>query len=400
MLARLRDYFFSLAAFKRVVLLLTILFFAGAGASFSYAVYAFLQPTLELSSAEGEASGRTVSPIGFFGQAAKERVTPPEGAVRTVPSPLTGVFYTPEEAEVWQARRSLAVMINNHVDARPQWGLSFADIVYEVVAEGGISRFLAIFHTRLPEKVGPVRSARKYYVDFAKEYDAWYAHWGGASTDNEANAYDYMRTIFVSSLDAMWAGDGPNLAFDRDMGRADRVAWEHTGFARPEKLYALAYQRYPDQARGFRPIEAWPFKEDPEEVKRPLSSSAEFNFWDVPGFEVRWEYDPKTNTYSRFQGGQEQTDALTAEPLRARNVVIEFLLETSLRDEKAHLLYKTLGQGEAKVLLDGRVIEASWVRRDLGQRTKYFDRSGAAIAFNRGPTWIEVLPTGNTITYH
>ena len=104
--------------------------------------------------------------------------------------------------------------------------------------------------------------------------------------------------------------------------------------------------------------------------------------------------------YIRDKGGKEQVDAVTSEPLRAKNVIVEFMIETSLLDEKAHLLYKTLGRGNAKIFLDGKIIEAGWDRADLTSRTKYFDISGAQIVFNRGQTWVEVLPTGNALTFN
>ena len=90
--------------------------------------------------------------------------------------PLNGAYFTKGEREVWEKRRPLAVMIENHADSRPQSGLSRADVVYEAVAEGGISRFLAVFYcgaaagSAKPYDVGPVRSARTYFLDWASEY--------------------------------------------------------------------------------------------------------------------------------------------------------------------------------------------------------------------------------------
>lgn len=395
MLQNLKNYISSLTVAKRVVFIMTVFLFMAAGASFSFASYLYFQPMGNIS--DKVPLGEAVSPSGFFGKAAQEKVERvPDN--RTIPSPLNGILYTEEEAKIWQSRRPMGVMVNNHVDARPQWGLSQADIIYEAVAEGGISRFLAIYHSQIPDKVGPVRSARKYYVDWAKEYDAWYVHWGGASTANEANVYDYMRKIFVSSIDV--PSIGLSEPFDRDPERLGMVAIEHTSFARLPLVYETAYRMYPDQVQQLRAIETWKFKDDAAENKRPNISSVEFNFWDLPSFIVKWEYDPKTNTYVRFQGGKEQVDALTNESLKAKNVIVEFTLETALLDEKAHLLYKTLGKGSAKIFFDGKVIEATWNRADLGRRTKYFDINSSEIVFNRGQTWIEVLPTGNALTYN
>ena len=178
------------------------------------------------------------------------------------------------------------------------------------------------------------------------------------------------------------------------------MAIEHTAFARLPAVYELAYEMYPDQARELRPVGQWKFKEDLEQNKRSSAASVSFNFWDLPNFVIRWEYDPKTNTYVRFQGGDEQVDALTSEPLRAKNVIVIFMEEKALLDEKAHLLYETLGSGDAKIFLDGRAIEATWERSGLSLRTLFFDSSQSEINFNRGQVWIEVLPTGTTLTYN
>ena len=182
-----------------------------------------------------------------------EKSSGEDKAVPTIAHPINGMLYTSREAKEWEKRRPMAVMINNHVDARPQKGLSSADLIYEAVAEGGISRFLAIFHSRLPETVGPVRSARVYYIDWAKEYDAWYAHWGHAQTPNEANAFARMQQIFVSSIESAKACDYDH-SLNRDL--------EHTLYCETENLYSTAYELYPDQPTEFRSIAAWTFKDD------------------------------------------------------------------------------------------------------------------------------------------
>lgn len=320
----------------------------------------------------------------------------------TIASPINGLLYTEEQAKVWQNRRPMAVMVNNHVEARPyQAGLAEADLIYEAVAEGGIPRLLAIYHSQTPDKVGSIRSARVYYVDWAREYDAWYAHWGGAQIDPNdpavcnpaADAFAHMRQIFVSSLDeyiigesAYWRESKPNLAT------------EHTGYASVPKLYQAGYDLYPDQKKEYRPVESWQFKEDSLKDKRPEKMSFSFNFWDDPDYAVIWEYDPTANVYRRRQGGQPHLDSVTKKQLEAKNVIVVFMPETKFFDKKAHLQYGTLGKGEARIFLDGQVIEAKWVRPTAEDRTKFYDLKGKEIGFNRGPVWIEVLPLEQTVT--
>src|SRR3989344_1632572 len=106
---------------------------------------------------------------------------------RTEKCPLNGKLFTKQERDAWEKVRPIAVMIENHPEARPQSGLSFADVVYEAVAEGGITRFMGVFYCQDAGIVGPVRSARTYYLDFISEYGIYplYVHWGGANCDRE-----------------------------------------------------------------------------------------------------------------------------------------------------------------------------------------------------------------------
>lgn len=388
----LYEYFSSLSKDKKVILALTLLSFIGGGSSLALGVYGFLAPP-----AGFKVERELASPIGFFGLAGKINLPGFDPNAKTVPSPLNGVLYSEAEAKLWQARRPMAVMVNNHVLARPQTGLSQADIIYEAVAEGGISRFLAVFHSKVPEKVGPVRSARKYYVDFAKENDAWFGHWGGAATANEANVYDYMRGIYVSSIDAMWAGSS---AFWRDFSKP--VPTEHTGYTAIPKLYETGYRQYPDQVKELRPLPAtWSFKEDAPASKRPEGGSLSFNFWDLPDFKVVWDYDKISNSYQRRQGGKVQVDAETNQPLMAKDVVVLFMDERSLNDGKGHLLYKTTGSGLGRAFVDGQAYDLTWVRKNVQDRTQFLVGSSKnleELKLNRGQIWIEIVPSGSVLT--
>ena len=361
--------------------------------------------------------------------------SPPPGAPRTEPAPINGILYTKEEADRFMNRRPLAIMINNHTQARPQFGLSKADLVYEAVAEGGITRFLALFHAQDCEKIGPVRSARVYYEDWAAEFNAWYAHWGGAYMDEgdkahqndpnyaftcnpEADSYAKINRINLPSLDQMWLG---KTAYWRDRSRG--VATEHTGYTSTEKLWNEAPRRYPGW-EGFVEFDQWKFKDDtpsPAEAaeggpaqapsrnefgsgqastgstgSQQAGSTISFNFWETPGYEVRWEYDAATNSYKRFQGGELQVDAGANEtPIMAKNVILQFTKEGSFGDKKHHLKYETVGTGSAKIFLDGRVIEAIWKKEDIRKRTKFYDLAGQEVVFNRGQIWIEIIPARN-----
>ena len=117
------------------------------------------------------------SPIGFITERGTGSGQGQEAANSMKANPLTGIEYPQKEAEFWLNTRPMAVMVNNYIDARPQSGLVYADLVYEVVAEGGITRFLAFYLSKAPEKIGPVRSTREYYLVLVKELgDAMLMH--------------------------------------------------------------------------------------------------------------------------------------------------------------------------------------------------------------------------------
>lgn len=363
-----------------------------------YLVYNLTVPSREpLSPLAKNAGGNSLSD-----QSLKGNAEPTEAG--TIINPLNGLMYTEVQAKIWQSRRPMAVMVNNSVEARPQSGLSQADLVYEVNAEGGIPRLMPIFLSKTPDKVGSIRSVRVYFVDFSKEYDAWLAHWGGAQVDPNnpavadprADVYNRMRTIFVSSIDETKNGDGDGV-FWREPKPG--LAYEHTGFASVPKLYEMGYALYPDQKRDYRTIKPWLFKEDAPLSTRPESSSVGFNFWNFPQYAVRWEYDRDSNTYKRFQGGIAQMDTTTSQQLAAKDVILQIMTETAFGDEKHHLYYNTVGSGPAKVLSDGKVIAATWRHPTLEERTRYFEAAtGKELSFNRGQIWIEVVPDTSVIT--
>jgi hypothetical protein len=303
-------------------------------------------------------------------------------------------------------------MIENHTDARPQSGLSRTDIVYEAVAEGGITRFLAIFYCGASAEevtVGPVRSARTYFLDFISEYGQYplYAHVGGANLAGPANALGQIG-------DYGWLSVGNDLnqfsigfpTFWRDYERLDHpVATEHTMYSTTTKLWEIAQKRgltnVDDEGRAWdKDFVSWQFKDDAKTESRGEVNKIQFNFWSgYKEYEVAWEYDRQNNLYRRLNGGAPHKDRNNDQQLTTKNVVIQFSREKGPVDELKHLLYQTTGKGKALIFQDGKVIEGTWQKIDRKKRTKFFDRRGKEIAFNRGRIWIEIVPAGKEVSY-
>lgn len=333
-------------------------------------------------------------------------------APKTETCPLNGALFTKGERDIWESRRPLTVMIENHQDSRPQSGLSKADVVYEAVAEGGITRFLAVFYCGAAAEdvvIGPVRSARTYFMDFASEYGDYplYAHVGGANKPGPANAlgqieeYGWLRkgndlNQFALGFPVYW----------RDYERLGHpVATEHTMYSSTERLWEVAKERgleaKDEEGNSWdQNFSTWKFKDDTSLTKRGDIQGIEFDFWkDYLDYRVKWEYDKEANIYKRFNGGEPHKDLNTNQQITAKVIVIQFMKEKGPIDELKHMLYGTIGKGKALVFQDGQVIEGTWSKADRQARTRFFDNQGKEISFNRGPIWIEILPLGNQVNY-
>ncbi|MEX1068679.1 MAG: DUF3048 domain-containing protein [Patescibacteria group bacterium] len=313
--------------------------------------------------------------------------------IREITGPLRGVFYSEEEADSWQDQRPLAVMIDNHELARPhQFGLQKAVLIYEAVAEGGITRFLAVFHDQAVAKLGPVRSARVYYIGWSLEFPAYYAHVGGAGTPGPANIHSYIPAHGVLDLDQFRLGEA-TFASGGKVKLSNGVTLSNIKYTSTSKLWQAGEALYPGTNK-LPDFSQWAFKADAPYADRPASQKISFKFWSYPSsYAGEWRYDPITNSYLRFQGGKKHLDQATKQQLSAQNVVLAYMTDVSAGDGTGHRLYTIIGQGNAEVYLDGTKILATWKRSSLSSRMKFYRRgTNNEISFNRGLTWIEIVP--------
>ena len=328
---------------------------------------------------------------------------------KTQECPLNGVLYSNAEQAWWQKHRPLGVMIENHLDARPQSGISFADVTYEAVAEGGITRTLNVYYCQDAGIIGPVRSARTYFVDFISEYADFplYAHVGGANTPGPADALGQIDDYGWSGYNDMNQFSIGYPTYWRDDTRLGReVATEHTMYSTTSKLWAVA------QKRGLTNVDkkgdSWDtnfvkysFKDAALASARPASQAIHIEFWNDPNYYVDWTYDKQSDLYLRKNGGKPHLDRNTNKQLTASNVIILYMTEKHADDgyeDNAHLLYGTKGQGKAQIFIDGKQIKGTWEKASRTDRTKILDASGNEIKFTRGKLWFEIVATDSTVT--
>ncbi|OGE33984.1 hypothetical protein A3C59_05430 [Candidatus Daviesbacteria bacterium RIFCSPHIGHO2_02_FULL_36_13] len=323
---------------------------------------------------------------------------------KTESCPLNGRMHTKKAKESWEKRRPLAVMIENHSESRPQSGLTSADVVYEAVAEGGITRFMALFYCNLSDiQVGPVRSARTYFLDWLGEYDALYAHVGGANTPGPADALGQIIKYKVKDLNQFSIGFP---VFWRDYQRLGHpVATEHTMYSTTQKLWEIGAKRgwtatASGQLSWDKSFTPWKSKDDKAGGQ---VSKIEVNFWESQsGYQVDWEYDSTANAYKRKNGGDSHMDLNNNTQLVSKVVVVQFQKESHANDGypgNVHLLYGTTGTGKALFFQDGNVVEGKWTKQSRTSRTKYTDSTGKEIQFNKGQIWIQTVPEGSEVTY-
>ncbi len=350
---------------------------------------------------------------------------------KTEECPINGQKYTKPEADVWNTRRPIVQMIENHLDARPESGLSRADVVYEAVAEGGITRFAAVFYCAAVAedvKAAPLRSARVYFINLAAGYgkNPLYLHQGEANNIcNTCPGGVKPRSQIDPTVNALllfdklgWQGGttgnrldgGYNIGFPmvvRDQYRlgSTPAAWEHSVVADLDLIWKEADKRglgFKDKSgtpwtQGFK---KWLFQ-DGKTAASASATDVKFNFWEsMPGYDVEWKYDSTSNSYKRFNGGKEHIDWEFDKPqLSASNVAVMFVKETGPLDTEHHMFYAVIGTGKAIVFQNGEAITGTWSKASALDREVFYDEAGKVIQFVRGATWIEVLPAGNPVTY-
>lgn len=284
------------------------------------------------------------------------------------PRVLDGLYVSEGE----ENKLPVAVMIDNHADARPPAGLSRANLVYEAEAEGGITRYLALFaDIEKIGEIGPVRSARSYYLEWANEFSALYVHVGGSPValaeivkDNIENLNEFFKGEYF------W--------------RSNDFFPPHNVFTSGEKI--MSYLNKKEKRDGI--YLGWQFKDGEEVSGRGTTSKITIDFR-LLHYEAVWKYDQIKNNYERWLGDEKHLDA-DKNGIFADNVIIQIMPAKEI-DEKLRLKMDTVGEGEALICLDGECLEAVWKKKNKGARTRFYDISEQEIIFNRGVTWVEVV---------
>ncbi|MBI4262567.1 DUF3048 domain-containing protein [Candidatus Uhrbacteria bacterium] len=311
--------------------------------------------------------------------------TPPPVQSTTNESPrarrfLDGVWVEPDLVHL----PTIGVMIENFIDARPASGVARAQLVFEAPVEAGITRFLALYGTGdTGTAIGPVRSLRPYYLDWAKELGAAIVHVGGSDDAIRRVRKEYDR-------------------FDIDQFFESGSFWRTKAREAPHNVYTtLPLTRDVLKVRGVIPPvqeSTWTFIDDPLLEARPESEQNIELVFSTDPYTVRWTYDRATNTYFRSQFGAPHLDADGTE-IRAKNIVV---IPTAVKilDTVGRRAITLLGSGQAIIFRDGTRVDASWRHKATDARLQLVASDGTSVSLTAGTTWVEIFPRTGTMRYN
>ena len=325
-------------------------------------------------------------------------IVPEPNQVKDKENPINGVLMTGADYEQLLLRTPIAISTNNFTSARPQYGLSKADVVLEVLAEGGITRYVPVFYQNYDvTKVGPVRSLRYYMITFASEYaDAIILHEGWAGFDNAPDEHyreqtDARGAVFKYRIKSMQTA----ASRYRDKEKAKKDGYVHslyTDFGRinPEiERLKKAYGWKIGSATGLEPLK---FKTDaPLEERGDFKKvTTQFLSLNKSEYTSGFNYDKESNTYKRFIWNKDDIDLLTGEQIAPKNVIIEWHNYGDAGDGHGRIIIDMIAEDKVVILNDGKVQEGKWKKECRTCRTKYFDANGAEIPLVRGQNWVQI----------
>ncbi len=278
-------------------------------------------------------------------------------------------------------KRPLAVMIGNTSDALPQFGISSADVIYEVPVEGAYTRLMAIFQDYSGlDKIGSVRSCRHYFIYFAKEFDAIYAHFGQAAYAEPVLARDDVHNL--SGMDSAIE----SVMFYRDSERKS----PHNAFISDEGIDAGIKEK------GYRTKLAdgyeghYKFAEDDAPVQLSDGEDAPVV---SPGYFVNkpwFVYDSGDGLYYRYEFKDKQVDGANDKQLAVKNILVQYCGWSSL-DDNGYLDIDTTSGGDGYYITNGKMEKVTWKKEGEDSPARYYDESGEEITLNQGKTWVCVV---------
>ncbi|MBQ9297806.1 MAG: DUF3048 domain-containing protein [Clostridia bacterium] len=346
---------------KKFIIFFLLICMIGAGGYLGYKYYETMQ-TIETDSPDPQ----------------QEEIADDPVVVELEPEPVKTV-------EIFKGtERPIAVMIDNNKNAWPQSGLNDAYLVYEIIVEGGETRLMACFKGANLEKIGPIRSSRHYFLDYAMENDAIYVHFGWspqAESDIASYGINNVNGLIESSK-TFW--------------RVKDKSAPHNAVTNTEKILEVAAKRKYRTESDFTSVLNYVVDEVEltggimaNEVTIPYSTSNK----------VKYEYNPETKMYTRYSKGKKQTDWITKEDVTTKNIIITKADNYTLTDKenKGRQGIKNIGTLDGYYITNGMAIPITCTKNSRTSKTEYKDLEGNIIEVNDGRTFIQICPLDSNI---
>lgn len=294
---------------------------------------------------------------------------------------LTAKVKEEKEVQIYNGNdRPIAVMIDNHNGAWPQAGLNKAYMVYEIIVEGGETRLMALFKGVDIDQIGPVRSARHYFIDYAMENDAIYVHFG-----QSPQAQSDMKKYAIHEINGI-SEDGTTF------WRTKSKSAPHNAMTSTEKILKSAqnknYRTTSDEKSVLNYVT--------DEVNLENGQSAESITIPHSNLQtVKYEYDSENKVYKRYARNKAQTDLESGDPITTKNIIITFCDNYTLQDteNKGRQGLKNIGTFDGYYITNGKAIKIKCTKNARDEKTVYKDLEGNEIKVNDGNTWVNICPT-------
>jgi len=292
-------------------------------------------------------------------------------------------------------RRPLAVIVNNIHVALPQSGITSADIIYEVLSEGDITRLIAIYQSYIPEKIGPVRSARDYFVDFAFNHDAIFIHHGASES-----GYSRIRGSQITVLDGM-ALEGSVFWRDRTYpawaGISGQRPMEHSSYTGWTRIYTHLYSRNLRREINDNPDFGFNFGTQPNE---PAGFAERVTIPFSPGYPRTFIFDSTSGLYYVEHRGGQLLDAVTQEQVTVTNILIQLTTVQNIAGDAAgRRTVRTTGEGVGYLITGGTYRPVTWASEGTNSPTRWYFEDGSPMVLTPGRTWICVLQSNATPSF-
>lgn len=283
--------------------------------------------------------------------------------------------------------RPYAVMINNNHAAWPQCGIGDAYIVYEIIAEGGITRMMALYKDQDTAKIGSVRSARHYFIDYAEENDAIFVHWGGSPQA-------YSRLNSIDSIDGL-ALEGSVFFRDTKLKRD----YEHTGFTSMNKVKEYAEKKGYTRDTKKDLLLNYSIEEIDMNAITNVETADNIIIKYSDYHSTSYKYDENKKVYFRSMAGKANVDLETGEQYTAKNIIAYSVDNYTLSDgeNKGRQEIKNIGTGKGYYITEGKAIPITWKKDSHSVQTVYKYENGEELKVNDGNTFIQIYPTSGSI---